>query len=239
MLAAIRPDSWNLPLLLHVLGASILLGALITAVTAQLLAWKRRAPADVLPYARLSFRTLLIVAIPAWLLMWLGALWTASREGLDVSSTVRAPNPTARRTASWLRASPTPRPLTASSTTTSSIQARTPVGILKTTSVSIPTIRPSSRQSRATSTVLAWASTISRIRSGVGKGALRDSCGIKRLKAATSSSSTLLAVATSIPPAEVEPIAVWLTLAMSCGAKRRQLDGLVRAHLGNRRAAVY
>lgn len=83
MLAAIRPDSWNFPLLLHVLGASILLGALLTAVTAQLLAWKRRAPADVLPYARLSFRTLLIVAIPAWLLMWLGALWTASREGLD------------------------------------------------------------------------------------------------------------------------------------------------------------
>ena len=139
-----------------------------------------------------------------------------------MSSTVRAPNPTARRTASWLRASPTPRPLTASSTTTSSIQARTPVGILKTTSVSIPTIRPSSRQSRATSTVLAWASTISRIRSGVGKGALRDSCGIKRLKAATSSSSTLLAVATSIPPAEVEPIAVWLTHRSAAAGEQRE-----------------
>lgn len=83
MLAAIRPDSWNFPLLLHVLGASLLLGALITAVTAQLLAWKRQAPADLLPLARLSFRTLLFVAIPSWFLMWLGALWTASREGLD------------------------------------------------------------------------------------------------------------------------------------------------------------
>ena len=46
-------------------------------------------------------------------------------------STVRAPAPIARRTASWLSASPTPRPLIVSSTTTSSIQARTPVGILK------------------------------------------------------------------------------------------------------------
>jgi len=81
MLAAIRPDSWNFPLLLHVVGASILLGALVTAVTAQLLAWKGRALADVLPYARLSFRTLLFVAIPAWILTWLGGEWIASREG--------------------------------------------------------------------------------------------------------------------------------------------------------------
>lgn len=83
MLAAIRADSVNFPLLLHVLGASILLGALVTAATAQLLAWRRRSPTDVLPYARLSFRTLLFVAIPAWFLMWLGGHWTASREGLS------------------------------------------------------------------------------------------------------------------------------------------------------------
>ena len=36
-----------------------------------------------LPYARLSFRTLLFVAIPAWFLMWLAGNWTASREGLS------------------------------------------------------------------------------------------------------------------------------------------------------------
>jgi uncharacterized membrane protein len=88
MLAAIRPDDWNFPLLLHVLGASLLLGALITAVTAQLLAWQRRAPADVVPYARLSFRTLLFVAIPAWFLMRLGGEWIASKEGWgDVDDT--------------------------------------------------------------------------------------------------------------------------------------------------------
>ena len=89
MLAAIRPDDWNFPLLLHVLGASILLGALITAATAQLLAWKRRSPADVLPYARLSFRTLLFVAIPAWFLMWLGGEWDGLPEGWTSSSRIR------------------------------------------------------------------------------------------------------------------------------------------------------
>ena len=80
MLAAIRPDDWNFPLLLHVLGASLLLGALITAVTAQLLAWKRAPSADVLVYARFSFRTLLFVAIPAWFLMRIGGEWITSRE---------------------------------------------------------------------------------------------------------------------------------------------------------------
>jgi hypothetical protein len=81
VLAAIRPDSWNFPLLLHVLGASILLGSLIAATTAQLIAWRRRSPADEVALARLSFRTLLFVSVPAWFLMRLAAEWIASREG--------------------------------------------------------------------------------------------------------------------------------------------------------------
>ncbi len=82
MLAAIRPDDWNFPLLLHVLGASVLLGALITAMTAQVVAWKR--PTDVVPFARLSFRTLLIAAIPAWILMRVGGEWVASKGWNDI-----------------------------------------------------------------------------------------------------------------------------------------------------------
>jgi hypothetical protein len=82
-----RPDSWNFPLLLHILGASLLLGSVITAVTAQLLAWKRTAPADLLPYSRLSFRTLLFAAIPAWFLMLIGAEWVASKGWNDVEPT--------------------------------------------------------------------------------------------------------------------------------------------------------
>jgi hypothetical protein len=85
MLAVIRPDDWNFPLLLHVLGASVLLGALIAALTAQVLAWKRQASADVVPFARLSFRTLLFVAIPAWFLMRIPAEWVASKGWNDVA----------------------------------------------------------------------------------------------------------------------------------------------------------
>ena len=86
------------------------------------------------------------------------------------------------------------------------------------------------RSAQDVSTVLAWASTISRIRSDVGTAALRDNCGTKRLKAATSSSSTLFAVATSIPPAEVEPIAVWLTFALT-GRRRAKRGGYPQAAL--------
>jgi hypothetical protein len=84
MLADIRPDDWNFPLLLHVLGASILLGALIAAMTAQLLAWKRPTPVDAIPYARFSFRTLLFLAIPAWFLMRIAAEWVSSKGWNDV-----------------------------------------------------------------------------------------------------------------------------------------------------------
>jgi len=81
MLAAIRPDSWNYALFLHVLGAMALVGALVTAVTAQLLGWKKAAAGDPLAYARVAFKTLLLVGIPSWFAMRIGAEWIASKEG--------------------------------------------------------------------------------------------------------------------------------------------------------------
>ncbi len=81
MLAAIRPDDWNFPLLLHVFGALVLVGGLVTAASALVLGWKRQTAADAIVFARLSFRTLLIVALPAWILMRVGAEWIASKEG--------------------------------------------------------------------------------------------------------------------------------------------------------------
>ena len=81
MLAAIRPDSWNFPLFLHVLGASILIGALVTAGTAQVLSWRRADRSDSPAFARLAFRTLLFVGIPAWFAMRIGAEWIYSKEG--------------------------------------------------------------------------------------------------------------------------------------------------------------
>jgi hypothetical protein len=79
LLAAIRPDSWNLPLLLHVAGAMLLVAVLVT-VAALLLASRRDGGA---PLARLGFRVLLWAGIPSFLMMRVGAEWVASEE--DVS----------------------------------------------------------------------------------------------------------------------------------------------------------
>jgi hypothetical protein len=80
MLAAIRPDSWNYALFLHVLGASVLIGALVTAIALQALGWSRGTPGTAM-FARLSFRTLLFIGVPAWFAMRIGAEWIYSKEG--------------------------------------------------------------------------------------------------------------------------------------------------------------
>jgi hypothetical protein len=77
MLAAIRPDDWNFPLLVHVLGATLLVGGLVTAVIALLLGWSRDTPF----YSRFGFRALLFIALPAWFVMRIGAQWIYDREG--------------------------------------------------------------------------------------------------------------------------------------------------------------
>lgn len=81
MLAAIRPDDWNLPLLLHVLGAMLLVGGLATAVTSFSLGWRR----DAVTLSRLGFWALLAVAFPAWWLMRLSAQWIYDKEGFSGS----------------------------------------------------------------------------------------------------------------------------------------------------------
>jgi hypothetical protein len=86
VLAAIRPDSWNYALFLHVLGASVLIGALVTAIALQALGWARGTPGTAM-FARLSFRTLLFIGVPAWFAMRIGAEWIYSKEGwADVPS---------------------------------------------------------------------------------------------------------------------------------------------------------
>jgi hypothetical protein len=82
-LALVRPDEWNVPLLIHVLGAMILVGGIATAAAAQAFAWRRTNPADGASLARTSFWALLIVAIPGWIVMRVGAEWIASEQGFD------------------------------------------------------------------------------------------------------------------------------------------------------------
>jgi hypothetical protein len=78
---AIRPDSWNLPLLLHVGGAMITTGAVAVAFAALLMAWRQAEGDGAL--VRFAFRTLLYVAVPSYIVMRGSAQWVLSKEGLD------------------------------------------------------------------------------------------------------------------------------------------------------------
>jgi quinol-cytochrome oxidoreductase complex cytochrome b subunit len=73
MLALVRPDSWNFPLFLHVLGATLLVGAVgATVIIAT------RAPA----WRRLLARTMGLLVLPAWVLMRFAGQWIDSRENI-------------------------------------------------------------------------------------------------------------------------------------------------------------
>jgi hypothetical protein len=85
VLATIRPDGWNLPLLVHVAGAMILVGGVLTAVCALAVAGGDGR------LLRLGYRALLAVGLPGYLLMRAGAAWIADKEGFDEKG---APDPT-------------------------------------------------------------------------------------------------------------------------------------------------
>ena len=76
-LATVRPDSWNFPLFLHVLGAMILVGATLTGASTLAFA---RGDTRML---RLGYWSLLAVGLPGYVLMRIGAEWTASKEGFN------------------------------------------------------------------------------------------------------------------------------------------------------------
>jgi hypothetical protein len=73
LLAASRPDSWDFPLFVHVLGAMILVGGLLTGASA--LAFAR---GDI-RFLRLGYWTLLLVALPGYVVMRMGAQWLYSK----------------------------------------------------------------------------------------------------------------------------------------------------------------
>ncbi len=77
VLAAVRPDAWNLPLFLHVVGAMILVGGLLSC--AVVLAYARGEQR----FLRLGYWSLLSLALPGWVLMRIGAQWIYSKEGWD------------------------------------------------------------------------------------------------------------------------------------------------------------
>jgi hypothetical protein len=80
----IRPDDWNIALLVHVFGALVLVGTLVLASSALLLAWRTSGgPAEATSLVRLGFRSLYLGVIPGYLVMRIGAEWIVSKEDLQ------------------------------------------------------------------------------------------------------------------------------------------------------------
>jgi hypothetical protein len=79
VLAAIRPDSWNLPLFLHVLGAMVLVGVLVAAAVALLASPRQEHSGRLRP---LAVRSLLFAGLPAYIAMLVSGEWLTSKEGL-------------------------------------------------------------------------------------------------------------------------------------------------------------
>ena len=75
VLALVRPDSWNFPLFVHVLGAMILVCGLLAGAAS--LGFARGE----VRFLRLGYWSLLAVSLPGWILMRAGGEWIASREG--------------------------------------------------------------------------------------------------------------------------------------------------------------
>ena len=81
----IRPDSWNLPLLLHVGGAMALVASVTVAAVALIQGWRTSDPSAA-ALKRFGARTLLYAAIPSFFVMRIAAEWILSKEGLENSN---------------------------------------------------------------------------------------------------------------------------------------------------------
>ena len=78
IVGSLRPDSWDLPLFLHVLGAMALFGGLVAVLVLALARRRRPEHGEIL--ARYTFRTLLLVVLPAFVVMRVAAQWILSKE---------------------------------------------------------------------------------------------------------------------------------------------------------------
>jgi hypothetical protein len=83
MIAAVRADSVNFPLILHVAGAMLLIGSLVLAAVVLAGAARKDEPGGAATLTRYGFRTLLLAVLPSYLLMRVGAEWVYAEENLD------------------------------------------------------------------------------------------------------------------------------------------------------------
>jgi hypothetical protein len=74
-----RPDSWDLPLFVHIIGAMILVGALTLSAVSLIAAWRSGSAA----LTKLGFMSLFYGAIPGYIVMRAAAQWVAHEEGFE------------------------------------------------------------------------------------------------------------------------------------------------------------
>ena len=77
VLAVIRPNEWELPLFIHVLGALAVVGGLTFATAMLFSAWRDRSA----PNVRLALRSLTLGVLPAFVVLRGSAEWIADKEG--------------------------------------------------------------------------------------------------------------------------------------------------------------
>ncbi len=82
-LAVLRPEEWEWPLFLHLVGATLLVGGLAAALAATAAAWRQTAAERVAVLDTAALRTLLLAAWPGLVLTFIGGVWAESREDVD------------------------------------------------------------------------------------------------------------------------------------------------------------
>jgi hypothetical protein len=81
LIAVLRPNAWDLPLFVHVLGAVLLFGGAASISLLSLAAVRAQEHARLL--RGVAFWTTLLLLWPSFVLMRAGAQWIQSREGLE------------------------------------------------------------------------------------------------------------------------------------------------------------
>jgi hypothetical protein len=82
VLAILRPNDFDLPLFLHVLGAMVLVGALTLSAVSLIAAWRSASAA----LTRLAYMSLFYGALPGYIVFRVGAEWIADKEHLTNSN---------------------------------------------------------------------------------------------------------------------------------------------------------
>jgi hypothetical protein len=81
MLALLRSGTWEWALFFHVLGALVLIGGMVLVVTTALLGTRSTDPHGALAMQRLTWRTLLLLVLPSFVLTRATAEWVRTEDG--------------------------------------------------------------------------------------------------------------------------------------------------------------